>query len=86
MSKILVFKSTTCGPCKMLSPIIEQIKQDNELDITEYYIDTNDEAQLEAMSYGVSSVPTIIKIDEDGAINSVVGFRPKAMLESWLTA
>jgi len=86
MSKILVFKSSTCPPCKMLTPVIAQIKRDNELDITEYYIDQSDEGQNLAMSYGVSSVPTIIKIDEDGAINQVVGFRPRALLEEWFTA
>ena len=83
MEKILVFKSTTCGPCKMLTPVLERVQSEIELDITEYYIDQSDEARDYAMSYGVSSVPTIVKPD---TMETLVGLRRKKDIVEWLTA
>jgi thioredoxin 1 len=82
MAKILLFKSQNCGACKMITPILEEIKQEQNLDMTEYYIDT-DEGQLEAMSYGIAGVPTIIKLDGDD-MQTMVGYRPKKDLEAFL--
>lgn len=83
MKKFLVFKSTTCGPCKMVTPIVESIKEENpDLDISIYFTDS-DEGNLQAMSYGVSAVPTFIKIDEDGSMATIVGYRPKQALEQF---
>jgi thioredoxin 1 len=82
MKKFLVFKSTLCGPCKMITPLLEQIKEEQNLDMTEYFIDT-DEGQLQAMSYGIMAVPTIVKLDGDD-IQSLIGYRPKKDLEEFL--
>lgn len=77
MKKILAFKSTTCGPCRMVSPILEQVSKEMNVKLTEVYIDS-DEGVNEAMMYGVSSVPTVfIMNDEDNVTHTFNGFRPK---------
>jgi thioredoxin 1 len=82
MKKIILFASTKCGPCKMITPLLEQIKEEQNLDMTKYFIDT-DEGQLQAMSYGIMAVPTIVKLDGDD-VQSLIGYRPKKDLEEFL--
>ena len=61
--KILKFSATWCGPCKMMKPVVEQIEKD--LQITIHEVDVDKEPQ-EATKYDVRSVPTFIKVDDDG--------------------
>jgi thioredoxin 1 len=82
MKKIILFASTKCGPCKMITPLLEQIKEEQNLDMTKYFINT-EEGKLEAISYGITAVPTIIKLDGEN-IESLIGYRPKKDLEAFL--
>ena len=64
-SKVILvdFFATWCGPCKMLSPILEEISEIKEnFDIAKIDIDENTEL---AEKYGIESVPTMI-IFKDG--------------------
>lgn len=75
------FYADWCGPCKMQSPIIDEIKsdfQDNEeVKIEKINIDENKE---EAMKYGVMSIPTLI-LEKDGEeIKRIVGLSDKDSL------
>lgn len=69
------FYADWCGPCKMLSPIIEEIANEKK-DIKVVKVNV-DECQSVAAQYGVMSIPTII-VFKDGQIkNQSVGYRPK---------
>jgi len=59
--KILKFEAEWCGPCKQMDKVIETIDFDVEIDKID--IDDNREA-LE--KYGVRSVPTLIRVDDEG--------------------
>ncbi|MDB4396123.1 thioredoxin family protein [bacterium] len=59
--KILKFEATWCGPCKQMDKVIETIDFDVEIDKID--IDDNREA-LE--KYSVRSVPTLIRVDDEG--------------------
>ena len=63
------------GPCKMLSPIMEELEAENG-DIKIVKIDV-DEAPDLAMKYGVTSVPTIIAIKNGETVNTIIGLRAK---------
>jgi thioredoxin 1 len=80
--KFLLFKSTNCGACKMITPVVKQIQEENNLDLTELFVD-EESGRDQAISYGIGAVPTIIKID-DGIITKLVGYRPKKDLEEFL--
>ena len=68
-----------CGPCKMISPIIDKISEEMK-EVTFYKINV-DEAEKITTDYDIMSIPTIL-IFEDGELkNKVVGFRSKSELE-----
>lgn len=69
------FYADWCGPCKMLSPFIEQIanEYDGRIKVAKINVD---ESPALAGSFGVSSIPTVI-IFKDGVNKAVeVGFKP----------
>lgn len=77
---IVDFYATWCGPCKMLSPVLESI--DNEMGNIKVVKVDIDESRRLAMNYGVQSVPTI-KIFKDGReVVTKVGFQPKETIEN----
>ena len=76
------FWATWCGPCKMLSPVVDQIAEENP-DIKVGKINVDDEPEL-AGQFGVMSIPTLLMIKEGKVAAQSVGFRPKAQLEEML--
>ena len=77
---IVDFYATWCGPCKMLTPVLESI--DNEMENINVVKVDIDESRRLAMNYGIQSVPTI-KIFKDGReVVTRVGFQPKETLEN----
>lgn len=70
------FFATWCGPCKMLSPIIEEIGEECGGSYEVYKVDV-DEAEDVAMDYGVMSVPTLIILKDGEEAERLIGVRPK---------
>jgi thioredoxin 1 len=63
MITVKKFYATWCGPCKMLAPVMEQIRAEySQIDMLAIDVDENYEL---AASYGVKSVPTVI-IEKNG--------------------
>ena len=81
------FFAEWCGPCRMLTPIIEQIAEFYKDKIVVAKIDIDSEQQT-ASSFQVSSVPTVILFKEGKEINRFVGLRDfdavKAFVETAL--
>ena len=77
--KVLVdFYATWCGPCKMLSPIMDKIAEEAE-DFKVYKLDT-DEAEDIAREYGVMTIPCVIAFKEGKELNRSVGLVDKKTL------
>jgi len=68
-----------CGPCKMLSPIIDQLAE--ETDTCEFYKLNVDEAGDVAEKYGIMSIPTLLLFEDGELKDTFVGFRSKEELE-----
>ena len=70
------FWAEWCGPCKMLSPIIEEVANENadKAKICKLNIDN---AQQIAKRYGVMSIPTVMLFKNGEEVERAVGFRPK---------
>jgi len=80
--KILKFSATWCGPCKMMKPVVNQIERD--LQITIHEVDVDKKPQ-EATKYDVRSVPTFIKVDDEGKeIGRVMGALPYPKLVEFI--
>ena len=74
------FWATWCGPCRALSPIIDELS--DEIDGIEFYKCNVDENQELAMRFGVQSIPTLIVFKNGQEVNRSLGVRPKgAILE-----
>lgn len=71
-----------CGPCKMLSPIIDKVSEENET--YEFYKLNVDNAQDIAMEYGIMSIPTLLIFEKGEKKNQFVGFMSKEELENIL--
>lgn len=76
------FFATWCGPCKMLSPIVEELSEEMK-DVTFVKIDV-DEAPRIAARYEIYSIPTLILFKKGVPAKKQVGFIPKPRLESFI--
>lgn len=70
------FFATWCGPCKMLSPVVEELSQDYEGKIKVLKLDI-DQLTPVALKYGVMSVPTLMLFKGGEPAAQCVGARPK---------
>lgn len=79
---LLDFYADWCGPCRMLSPIVEEIANEHpEFVIAKVNVD--DEGEL-AMRFDVSSIPTLVVLKNGETVNRAMGVRPKAAVLSLL--
>ncbi len=77
------FYADWCGPCRMMSPIVEQLAVDMEgkAIIGKLNIDDNEEI---AMKYGVMNIPTLILFKNGAEVNRIVGSQNREVLERML--
>ena len=75
---LLDFWASWCGPCRMVSPVIDQIAQERE-DITVGKVNVDEQPEL-AASFQVMSIPTIVVMKDGKVFNSTMGAQPKAKL------
>ena len=78
------FYATWCGPCKMMSPILEQLSEEKQ-DVKFAKIDVDDAERL-AILYGISSIPCMILFKNGEEADRVVGAVPKQKLEQVVSA
>ena len=69
------FYADWCGPCKMLSPIVDEVAKENE-DIKVVKVNV-DESQNTAIKYQVMSIPTLVVIKNGNEVNRSVGLIDK---------
>lgn len=74
--------ATWCGPCKMLSPIIDELAQEVN-DYTFYKLDVDQNDNI-AREYGIMSIPTLLIFENGELKNKLVGFKSKSELEEIL--
>jgi thioredoxin 1 len=68
------FWAEWCGPCKMLSPILDEISNETGLLVGKLNVDENQEKTLE---YGVSSIPTMVLFKDGIPVHTIIGAKPK---------
>ena len=72
------FWASWCGPCKMLSPVIEEISEERS-DIKVGKVNIDEHPEL-AQKYGVMSIPTVLVLKNGEEVNKSVGVVPKKAL------
>ena len=79
---LLDFWASWCGPCRMLSPVVEAVAEERP-DIKVCKINVDEEQEL-AMQFNVSSNPTLVLMKDGRVADRSVGFRPKDAILSML--
>lgn len=70
------FWAPWCGPCKMLSPVIEELAKEYEGKAKICKLNTDENMSI-AAKYQITSIPCIILFKGGSAVQKIVGFRPK---------
>ena len=78
---IIDFYAEWCGPCKMLSPILEKVSKEEKL--TTYKVNV-DEVEDVARRYGIMSIPTVIIFSKGEEVKKNVGFMGEDELKEFV--
>lgn len=79
---LLDFWASWCGPCRMVSPIIDEIAEENK-SIKVGKVNVDEQGEL-ANDFRVTSIPTIIVVKDGKVVNQTVGARPKEQILAML--
>ncbi len=79
---IVDFWAEWCGPCKMLSPILEELSDEmkNEINVIKVNLDENQDL---AMKYSIRSIPTLLLFKDGNLVDTKVGLLPKSEIVTW---
>lgn len=79
---LLDFWASWCGPCRMVSPIVDEIA-DERTDIKVGKINVDEENDLASL-FGVTSIPTLVVMKNGKIANQAIGARPKEAILAML--
>ena len=78
---VIDFYAEWCGPCKMLSPILDKVSKELNLDIYKVNVD---KAEDVARQYGIMSIPTVMIFEKGKMTKKNVGFMDDAGLRKFV--
>ena len=76
------FWAVWCGPCSMLSPVVDQIGEENP-NIKVGKVNVDEEQDL-ARQFGIMSIPSLLFFKDGKVVNQTVGVQPKAVIEQMI--
>lgn len=80
---IVDFWAEWCGPCKQLSPVVDELAEDMKDTVKVVKVNI-DEAPEAPTKYGVRGVPTLMIFKDGQVVDTRVGGMPKSQLQEWV--
>ncbi len=77
------FYADWCGPCKMMSPVLEQLAEEYNGKVNVYKLNV-DEAREIAGEFGINSIPTVIIFKDGQKVDQFIGALPKSQIEGYI--
>ena len=77
------FWAVWCGPCRALSPVIEEIANDNQGKVKVVKVNTDENPNIPSQ-YGIRGIPTVILFKNGQPVDQSVGLVPKASLQNMI--
>ena len=78
------FWAEWCGPCKMIAPTLAEIAAENRGKLTVAKLNVDDNADV-ARRFDVMSIPTLLVFKDGKLVDTIVGAKPKPVLEKLVT-
>ncbi|BAK97316.1 thioredoxin [Oscillibacter valericigenes Sjm18-20] len=79
---LLDFWASWCGPCRMISPLVDEIAAEND-SVKVGKINVDEQREL-ARAFNIMSIPTLVVMKNGKVVNQSVGARPKQQIVSML--
>ena len=80
---LIDFYANWCGPCKMMSPIVDEIAEELKENVTVGKVNVDENQDL-AMEYGIMSIPTLVILKNGETVKTFVGVTDKETIKSVL--
>lgn len=77
------FWAAWCGPCRMVSPIIDQLADEYTEKVKVVKVNVDENPQL-ASQYDIMSIPSVFLFKDGKKVDGLIGARPKQMFESMI--
>ena len=81
---LIDFWATWCGPCRMLSPVVDEVAEENPT-VKVCNVNVDEQPEL-AEQFSIMSIPTLIVLKNGQVVNQSVGVVPKSSIESMIRA
>jgi len=82
---LIDFWAPWCGPCQMVSPVVEKLS-DDYVDKLEFYKINVDEAPITAQNYGIMSIPTLMLFKKGEKVDQIIGAVPESFITKMISA
>ena len=83
---VLDFWATWCGPCRRVSPIVQELADQYEGQVIVGKVNIEEDADGLVAEFGIRNIPTILFMKDGQVVDKVVGAAPKSTLEEKLKA
>lgn len=81
---VIEFRSTTCGICRKMKPIVDKLFNNSDIEFLELNVDEDDDSMELAETIGVSTLPTFVHIVDGEYVGKATGFHQPLELKKLL--